>query len=266
MRVALAQIVSTEDVAANLRLVIETAERAADQGAELVVFPEATMRAFGHSLLDIAEPVDGPWGSEVTATAVRLGLTIVVGIFTPGDEGRVRNTLLVTGPGGTTSYDKVHLFDAFGFLESRTVQPGNGAVTAEVAGTTLGLATCYDIRFPDLFTASARAGARVQIVCASWGAGEGKGDQWELLARARAIDTTSIVVAVGQGDPAAAGVTARPDAPTGIGRSLVVSPFGDVLHRLGGEPELLVVDLDLDTVEDARRTLPVLENRRDGLI
>lgn len=266
MRVALAQIVSTEDVAANLRLVVEAAERAAAEGADLVVLPEATMRSFGHSLRDVAEPVEGPWGREVTAAAERLGLTIVVGMFTPGDEGRVRNTLLVTGPQGTTSYDKVHLFDAFGFMESRTVQPGAAAVTATVGRTTIGLATCYDIRFPDLFTATALAGARVQIVCASWGAGEGKAEQWELLAQARALDSTSIVVAVGQGEPSAAGVVAVPDAPTGIGRSVVVSPMGEVLHKLGPEPELLVVDLDLDAVDAARRALPVLDNRVDGLV
>lgn len=266
MRVALAQIVSTDDVAANLRIVTETAERAAGLGAELVVFPEATMRAFGHPLSDIAEPIDGPWASEVASTASRLGLTIIVGMFTPGEGGRVRNTLLVTGPDGTTSYDKVHLFDAFGFTESRTVQPGDGVVTASVAGTTVGLATCYDIRFPDLFVASARAGAVVQVVAASWGAGPGKAEQWDLLARARALDSTSFVLAVGQGDPEAAGVDAPADAPTGIGRSVVVSPMGDVLHRLGAEPDLLVVDLALDAVDRARGAVPVLTNRVAGLI
>jgi predicted amidohydrolase len=266
MRVALAQIVSTDDVAANLRLVIEVAERAAEQDAGLVVFPEATMRSFGHPLRDIAEPVDGPWGRAVASTAERLGLTIIVGMFTPGDAGRVRNTLLVAGPDGSSSYDKVHLFDAFGFTESRTVEPGDRAVTADVSGATVGLATCYDIRFPDLFVAAAQAGALVQVVAASWGAGPGKAEQWELLARARALDSTSIVVAVGQGDPLAAGVDAEPGAPTGIGHSLVVSPLGEVLHRLSAEPDLLVVDLDVDAVGQARAALPVLANRVAGLV
>jgi predicted amidohydrolase len=266
MRIALAQIVSTDDLAANLRLVVDTAERAAAEKAELVVFPEATMRAFGHPLRPIAEPVDGPWGAAVRDLARRLGITIVVGMFTPGDAGRVRNTLLVSGPAGDTSYDKIHLFDAFGYAESSTVDAGGEVVTVDVGGTTLGFATCYDIRFPDLFTATALAGARVQVVCASWGAGPGKAEQWELLARARAIDSTSIVVAVGQADPGVAGVDAVPGAPTGIGMSLVVSPFGEVLHRLGAAPELRVVDIDPGVVESARATLPVLANRRDGLV
>ncbi|RWZ50905.1 carbon-nitrogen hydrolase family protein [Labedella phragmitis] len=266
MRVALAQIVSSEDPAANLRLVAEQSEEAAERGAELVVFPEATMRAFGHPLREIAEPVDGPWASAVRRLAETLGITIIVGMFTPGDGRRVRNTLLVAGPAGTATYDKLHLFDAFGFAESRTVTPGDEVVTVDVGSTTLGLATCYDIRFPDLFTATARAGAVVQVVVASWGAGPGKFEQWELLARARALDTTSIVLAVGQGDPITAGVDVVDGAPTGVGGSLVVSPFGEVLHRLGPAPELLVVDLDVTAVDDARRTLPVLANRRDDLI
>lgn len=266
MRIGLAQIVSTADTAANLAIVTEYAEAAAGEGADLVVFPEATMRSFGHPLRDIAEPIDGPWGNAVRAVAERLGITIVVGMFTPGAGGRVRNTLAVASPTGTASYDKIHLFDAFGFTESRTVEGGGTPVTVEVAGASIGLATCYDIRFPDLFTANARAGARVHLVCASWGAGPGKLEQWELLARARALDTTSIVVAVGQGDPAVAGVDAVEGAPTGVGGSVVVSPFGEVLHRLGPAPELLVVDIDLASVDEARMALPVLDNRRDDLL
>ncbi len=126
-------------------------------------------------------------------------------MFTPGDDGRVRNTLLVTGPGIDTSYDKIHLFDAFGFAESDSVDAGTSPVAFEVNGTVIGLATCYDVRFPALFTANARAGAQVNIVCASWGAGEGKAEQWDLLVRARAVDSTTFVVACGQGDPASIG-------------------------------------------------------------
>jgi predicted amidohydrolase len=205
LRLALAQIISSADPAANLELIREYATQAKAAGAELVVFPEAAMRAFGNSLKDIAEPLSGPWAEKVRALATELGIAIVAGMFTPGKDGRVRNTLLVTGPGVDTAYDKVHLFDAFGFQESRTVDAGTEPVTFEVNGTMFGLATCYDVRFPALFTANARAGARVNIVCASWGAGEGKAEQWDLLVRARALDSTTFVVACGQGDPETTG-------------------------------------------------------------
>jgi deaminated glutathione amidase len=262
MRIAVAQIISGADTAANLELVWDYAAQASNAGARLVVFPEATMRAFGHSLKDIAEPLDGPWASEVRRIAKDLDITIVAGMFTPGKDGRVRNTLLVTGPGVEASYDKVHLFDAFGFTESKTVDAGEGPVTFELDGTLFGLATCYDVRFPGLFTANANAGAQVNIVCASWGAGEGKAEQWDLLVRARALDSTTFVVACGQGDPETIGAGPAGTAPTGVGHSAVVTPLGKPVVALGGKPELAVVDIDPATVDDVRAKLPVLANAR----
>ncbi|GAA5198435.1 carbon-nitrogen hydrolase family protein [Arthrobacter gyeryongensis] len=269
MRIALAQLISGRELADNLLLLEGYARRAKDGGAELVVFPEATMRAFGNSLLDIAEPLDGPWASQVRKIAQDLGIVIVAGMFTPGlaadgsSNGKVRNTLIATGPGVDTSYDKIHLFDAFGFTESDTVDAGTDPVTFDAGGLTFGLATCYDIRFPALFTANADRGADVNIVSASWGAGPGKAEQWKLLARARAIDTTTFVLACGQGDPASQGREPKGAAPTGVGHSVVVSPFGNVLEELDAEPGLLFAELDAAVVKEARVKLPVLANRRD---
>ena len=262
MRIAIAQIISGADTAANLGIIRDYAAQAKNAGAQLVVFPEAAMRAFGNSLKDIAEPLDGPWAGEVRRVAKDLDITIVAGMFTPGAEGRVRNTLLVTGPAVEASYDKVHLFDAFGFTESKTVDAGKAPVTFELDGTVFGLATCYDVRFPALFTANANAGAHVNIVCASWGAGEGKAEQWDLLVRARALDSTTFVVACGQGDPETIGAGPASAAPTGIGHSAVVTPLGTALVSLGGKPELAVVDIDPASVDSVRATLPVLANAR----
>ncbi len=164
-----------------------------------------------------------------------------------------------------THYDKLHLYDAYGFAESATVEPGARPVTAEVDGVTLGFATCYDVRFPALFTRLAEEGARVILLPASWGAGPGKRDQWELLVRARALDSTSWVVAAGQADPATVGEPPATTAPTGIGHSMVVSPYGEVRARLGAAPGLLVADVDPAEADHARRTVPVLANRRRDL-
>lgn len=265
MRIALAQIITGRETERNLDLVRDYARRAKDGGAELVVFPEATMRAFGNSLLEVAEPLDGPWAAEVRGIAAELGIVIVAGMFTPGSSTagtrKVRNTLLVTGPGVDASYDKIHLYDAFGFAESDTVDGGTQPVTFDAGGITFGLATCYDVRFPDLFTENAERGAQVNIVCASWGAGPGKVEQWKLLSRARAADSTTFVLACGQGDPASVGTEPAGSAPTGVGHSAVVSPFGEVLQELDGAPGLLFADLDPAVVEDARAKLPVLANR-----
>lgn len=262
MRLSVAQIISTADPAANLELIRDYAAQAKAAGAELVVFPEATMCAFGYSLTDIAEPLDGPWAEEVRAIAEELDLGIIAGMFTPGTDGRVRNTLLITGPEIDASYDKVHLFDAFGFAESETVDAGEYPVTFKFKGTAFGLATCYDLRFPALFTANARAGAQVNIVCASWGSGEGKAEQWDLLVRARALDSTTFVVACDQGDPQTVGARTDGPAPTGIGHSAVISPLGSTLVALEGKPELAVVDIDPSVVDEARAKLPVLANAR----
>ncbi len=262
MRIAVAQIITGADPAANLELIRDYATRARAAGAELAVFPEAAMCAFGNPLAGIAEPLDGPWATAVRGIAAELGLTIVAGMFTPGLDGRVRNTLLVTGPGTDTSYDKIHLFDAFGFAESDSVDAGTSPVTFEVNGTVIGLATCYDVRFPALFSANARAGAHINIVCASWGSGEGKAEQWDLLIRARAMDSTTFVVACGQGDPASIGQGPAGSAPTGIGRSAVVSPLGTPLVALGREPQLAVIDVDPAEIAAVRAKLPVLANAR----
>jgi len=265
VRVAIAQIITGREPERNLDLVRDLARQAKAGGAALVVFPEATMRAFGNSLLDIAEPLDGPWATQLRSIAAELGIVIVAGMFTPGSAGvgarKVRNTLLVTGPGVDASYDKIHLYDAFGFAESDTVDAGTQPVTFDVDGVTFGLATCYDVRFPDLFTENAERGALVNIVCASWGAGPGKVDQWKLLSRARAADSTTFVLACGQGDPASVGLETKGSAPTGVGHSAVVSPFGEVLTELDGAPGLLFADLDPAVVTDARAKLPVLANR-----
>lgn len=262
MRIALAQIVSTIDPARNLVLVRDAAGQAAAAGARLLVLPEATMCAFGVSLAPIAEPLDGPWATAVRAIAAEHDIAIVAGMFTPAPGGRVRNTLLATGRGVAASYDKIHLFDAFGFRESRTVAPGTEPVTIEVDGVPVGLTTCYDIRFPGLYQELARRGASVIVVAASWGAGPGKRAQWDLLTRARALDSTSFLLAAAQADPAAAGRPTRGSAPTGVGGSVAVSPLGEVLAQLDDRPGMLVVDIDPAQVIAVRQGLPVLADRR----
>lgn len=260
MRIALAQLTSGPDPGENLLLAERSTMRAAEAGAQLVVFPEAMMRSFGNSLRDVAEPVDGPWATRMTEIGRAHGICLVAGMFTPAEGGRVRNTLLVTGPDGIkATYDKIHLFDAFGFHESDAVVAGDELVVVDVAGVSIGLATCYDIRFPGMFTGLAHLGAQVVVVVASWGAGPGKVEQWELLTRARALDSTTFIAACGQAAP-----TVQMDAvaPTGVGHSVVVSPLGTTLGCLGTAPGLLIVDVDPAEVADARQSVPVLTNAR----
>ncbi|MFD9663120.1 carbon-nitrogen hydrolase family protein [Rhodococcus sp. NPDC059968] len=262
LRISLAQITSSTDPAANLATVDKQVTAATEAGSRLVVFPEATMQRFGGPLAHVAQPLDGRWADAVRGCAARAGITVVAGMFTPADNGRVRNTLLVTGGGVDTHYDKIHLFDAFGFAESDTVAPGTEPLVVTVEGVGIGLATCYDIRFPGLFQTLADRGAALTVIAASWGAGPGKVDQWTLLARARALDSTTFVAACDQADPAASGETTHGTAPLGVGHSIVASPTGAVLGQLDSSPGILTVDIDTDLIAQVRTTLPVLANRR----
>lgn len=259
MRIALAQIRSGTDPAENLGLVEEYTRKAAEAGASLVLFPEATMCRFGVPLDEVAEPFDGPWATAVRDIAARAGIVVVAGMFVPSDDDhRVTNTLIATGPGVDARYDKIHLYDAFGFTESKTVAPGREPVIITVDGVSVGLTLCYDIRFPELYIELAERGAEVITAHASWGTGPGKLDQWTLLARARAIDTTSVVAAVGQAYP---GDEIAALGPTGVGGSVVASALGEVLCSAGDDPQLLVCDIDLDAARRARETVAVMHNR-----
>jgi predicted amidohydrolase len=185
-------------------------------------------------------------------------------MFVPSDERdgrpRVTNTLVASGKGVDAHYDKIHLYDAFGFTESRTIAPGHEPVVITVDGVGVGLTLCYDIRFPELYVELARRGAQVITVHASWGTGPGKLEQWNLLARARALDTGSFVAAVGQAYP---GDEIAALGPTGVGGSVVASPLGEVVDVAGADPTLLVTDIDTDTVASVRDTIAVLRNRSD---
>lgn len=263
MRIAVAQVASGTDPRENLELVREWVGRARHHRPDIVVFPEATMASFATRSASVAEPLDGEWAEEVRRIAAEAGVVVIVGMFTTAEgESRPRNTLLVTGPETEAAYHKMHMYDAWGFEESRHIAPGHEPLTIVVAGMRLGLATCYEVRFPEMFKYYASRGAQVVVLPASWANGPGKAEQWSALCRARALDSTCYVVACAQADPASVGFEVKPGAPTGVGRSVVVGPLGDVLAEAGDGPELLVVDLEGEAVGEARKKLPVLATSR----
>lgn len=255
-RIALAQVRISEDVADNLETVRRTAAEAADRGADLLLLPEATLTPFGTDLRRAAEQHHQAFETLIERQSEKHHLVIVAGSFTVADGGRVHNTVIARGPGVHADYRKIHLFDAYGSRESETVAPGADLVTIDLGGTRLGIATCYDVRFPEQFTALARRGAHAILVPLAWAEGPTKSEQLRLLLRARALDSTSMILAADQTPP--------PDyegkAPRGIGESAAISPLGQVRAELGRTEGMLVVDLDLAEVQEARRSLPVLEH------
>jgi deaminated glutathione amidase len=273
MRVALCQIPVSSHVDINLGRVGAALSTAASSGADLAVFPEATQVRFGSDLAAAAEPLDGPFGSGLAALAKETGVALVAGVFEPagsaepspgagsGSGSRVYNTAVVYDGAGelVASYRKLHLFDAFGHRESDQVAPGAAVVTCTLGGVRVGLQICYDIRFPELSRALTLGGAELLVVPAAWAAGLYKEEHWVTLVRARAIENTVWVAAVGQ--------VPDPDETThrhlgGVGRSLLVDPFGVVRTDLGPRPGVTVMEVDPALIPEVRASVPCLDNRR----
>jgi predicted amidohydrolase len=235
MRVALCQIPVSSKPDVNFGRVRAAVREAADQGADLAVFPEATQIRFGSNLRAAAEPLDGPFCSGLASAAKDTGVALVAGVFEPAPDGRVYNTAV--------AYD-------------------GAPVICTLAGMRAGLEICYDVRFGELSRALAVAGASLLVLPAAWAAGLFKEDHWVTLVRARAIENTVWVAAAGQ--------VPDPDEPftraaTGIGRSMLVDPLGVVRIDLGPGPGVAVAEVDADLVGAVRATVPSLDNRRDDV-
>jgi deaminated glutathione amidase len=236
MQVVLVQQESSLDPADNRGRL----ESVVPEGADLVVLPEAWQRHFGEPGFDLApyaEPLDGPFVTEVERVAKERETTIVSGMFEQ-TGGTPYNTVVVRGR-ARLDYRKIHMYDSFGYQESKVLAPGPvEPATFELEGTTFGILTCYD------------EGAEVILVPAAWVAGPRKVYHWTTLLRARAIENTVFVVGVGQ------------PAPRSSGHSMVIDPLGDVLVEGGDDAEILTAEIDLGAVAEARRTNPSLANRR----
>ncbi|MDT9593026.1 carbon-nitrogen hydrolase family protein [Nocardioides zeae] len=258
MKIALCQMLTTEDKAANLAEMRRLAEDAVGRGADLLVFPEFAMfelpqltRAF----VDAAEPLDGPFAGQVGQLAKELSATIVYGLVeTSPDPDRAYNTLLVVGPDGerVAAYRKQHLYDAFGYQESAFICPGDldAPQTFTVDGVEVGMLTCYDLRFPEPARRVVDAGAEVLLYPASWVPGPRKEFHWKTLLLARAIENTVFV----------AGVSQAP--PMGVGSALAVDPMGSTIAELAEAVDVAVFDVDTSRIGVVRASNPSLANRR----
>jgi predicted amidohydrolase len=228
----------------------------AQRNADLVVLPELWVQgAFGFATFrEDAEPLDGPVASELARAAKDLGTWVHGGsIAERGDDGLLYNTSLLFSPDGTLAafYRKIHLFGFTGG-ETTVLSPGPDLVVADVDGFSAGLVTCYDLRFPELFRGLLSRGADAFLIPSGWPVA--RIAHWSLLARARAVENQSYVVAVN-------GVGVQGKITLG-GRSVIVDPWGTVLAEGGTGEEVLVADLDPALIAKTRAEFPVLADRR----
>ena len=266
MRVAVVQLCSTDDLAANLRAAEQGVREAAATGARFVALPEMWpyLRREGGDYPH-AQSVDGEILGRVRGFARELGLRILAGSIAeraPGEE-RIYNTSALISPRGEIEavYRKIHLFDVElgadgggSFRESTRVAPGKDVVVAPTEHGGVGLSICYDLRFPELYRAMSARDASFLCVPSAFTPHTGK-DHWEVLLRARAIENLAFVIA-----PAQCGRHSPERASHG--RSLIVDPWGIVLAQLGDRPGVAVADCDLEEQARMRRRLPALEHRR----
>jgi len=264
-RAALIQMRSGRDMARNFADAADMIRQAKARGATFVTTPEMT------NILEPDRPrlkslvkaeVEDHCAAGFAALAKELGLWLNVGsLALKGDDDKLLNRSLLIAPDGSVSarYDKIHLFDVDlptgeSLRESRTYGGGNQAVVTPTPAGMLGMTICYDIRFPHLYQALAKSGAAFFTVPSAFTVPTGEA-HWQVLLRARAIETASFVLAAAQGGRHESGRET-------YGHSLAVSPWGAVLAEGGTEPEVLMVEIDMAEVGEARRRIPALNHDR----
>ena len=239
---------------------------AAAAGATLILTPECTnilQRDRSKLFAALRSAEDDVVVKGLRALAAELGVWVVIGsALVSGEGGKAANRELVVAPDGaiTATYDKLHMFDVDlptgeHIRESEAYEAGSQAVVTDAAGAKLGLTICYDVRFPGLHRALAMAGAEVLTIPAAFTRPTGAA-HWEILLRARAIETGSFVLAAAQGGT-------HEDGRGTWGRSMIVAPWGEVLASApDDEPCVVTADIDLAEVERARRAIPALANAK----
>jgi predicted amidohydrolase len=263
IRAALVQVTSSDDPEANAARLLPLVAEAARGGAGLVCTPEMTnLMAPRERLRAVAAAEDrDPMLAALREAARRHAVYLAIGSLALREGEALVNRSLMIGPDGRVRgrYDKVHMFDVDlpggeSYRESATFRPGDRAVLARTGLGVLGLAICYDLRFPQLFRALAKGGAEVILCPAAFTRPTGEA-HWEVLLRARAIETGSFVLAAAQTGTHAGGRETH-------GHSLAVAPWGEVLADGGREVGVTLVDLDLARVAEARGRVPALRHDR----
>lgn len=271
MRVGLVQLTVNDDPAANLAATLALVRAAAEGGAQFVLTPECTnLLASGR---ERQRALMRPEAEDATLAALRAeakarGLWLLIGslgLLTQDEDGRFANRSFLIGPEGeiVARYDKIHMFDVNVtetevYRESASFRPGAQAVVAETPIGRIGLAVCYDLRFPHLFRRLAQGGAEILTVPAAFNHLTGQA-HWETLLRARAIETGCFVLA-----PAQTGVHREADGKERRthGHSLAIAPWGEVLADGGSEPGVTFAEIDLAEVAKARGRVPSLFHDR----
>ena len=272
-RIALVQTNATGDAERNRERACALVREAAEAGARFVATPEVTnLIAPGREALfaTICEEADDPCLAALREVAAERGIGVLIGslaLKAEGEEGRAVNRSFLIGPDGgiRARYDKIHMFEAdLGeqgrFREAASYRPGERAVVADAGWARLGLTVCYDMRFPALYRALAKAGAQVLTAPSAFTVPTGRA-HWHTLLRARAIETGCFVIAPAQWGPH--GGADETSLRESYGHSLIVDPWGTVLADAGEGTGIVHAEIDLSLMDKARGRIPSLSNDRE---
>jgi predicted amidohydrolase len=258
---AVAQFAPGTDTAENLESIAGLAERAVARGATLTVFPEYSSYfspEMGPAWVSAAQPLDGEFVTGLAAIATRLSIHLVAGFIETADATRVSNTVVAITPAGAIAaeYRKLHLYDAFGHKESDWVAaaPITPPQTFGWEGFTVGLQTCYDIRFPEVTRRLVDAGVDLVLVPSEWVRGPLKEQHWRSLLTARALENTVYVAAADHAPP------------IGAGNSMILDPMGVELVTIGEETSVAVAEISPQRIAAVREVNPSLALRRFGTV
>ncbi|MDD5986817.1 MAG: carbon-nitrogen hydrolase family protein [Eubacteriales bacterium] len=263
--IALCQMAGSEDKSTSMKTAEEFAVRAADQGADVVVLPEMWNCPYANEYFrPYAEPADGESVHFMNGLARRLGVYLIGGSIPELDDGRVYNSCFSFDRHGDFlgKHRKAHLFDidvegGMRFKESDTLTAGDTATVIETEFGKIGVAICYDVRFPELSRKMALEGARMIILPAAFNMTTGPA-HWALTLRARALDNQVYFAAC---SPA----RVPGSVYEAYGHSLVADPWGKIIAEADAQEQLLMAEIDTDYVESIRRQLPLLAHRREEL-
>lgn len=264
---ACVQLRSSRDVAANSAAAEALIRDAAAAGADYVQTPEMTNlleRSREELMAKIRVEADDPSLARFRALAAELGIWLHIGsLAILLEPGKAANRGFLIGPDGSLKarYDKIHMFDVDlpngeSWRESATYRPGCESLVADLPFARLGMAVCYDVRFPALFRAQARAGAEVLTMPAAFTRQTGEA-HWHVLQRARAIENGAFVISSAQGGK-------HEDGRETYGHSLIVNPWGAVIAELDhDEPGFVTARIDTEETQKARQRIPAIANERD---